>query len=68
MDSFYKVLNAEQHKQAMLNQYNFDHPGEGGEGWGGGWGGEGGRRREEMVRRDICHTMRPLWSTLLISW
>ena len=36
MDSFYKVLNAEQHKQAMLNQYNFDHPGEGGEGWGGG--------------------------------
>lgn len=32
MDSFYKVLNAEQHKQAMLNQYNFDHPGEGGGG------------------------------------
>ena len=28
MDSFYKVLNEEQHKQAALNDYNFDHPGE----------------------------------------
>jgi len=26
MDSFYKVLNEEQHKQAALNEYNFDHP------------------------------------------
>ena len=50
MDSFYKVLNAEQHKQAILNQYNFDHPGEeeGREGGGGGGGGE--RSRREGVR------------------
>jgi len=26
MDSFYKVLNEDQHKQAALNEYNFDHP------------------------------------------
>ena len=44
MDSFYKVLNAEQHKQAMLNQYNFDHPGEGGGGWGRGHAGVGSGR------------------------
>ncbi len=27
MDSFYKVLSAEQHQQAARNEYNFDHPG-----------------------------------------
>jgi len=32
MDSFYKVLNEEQHKQAALNEYNFDHPGGGAKG------------------------------------
>ncbi|BFZ00159.1 hypothetical protein BsWGS_03198 [Bradybaena similaris] len=26
MDSFYKVLNHEQHERAILNEYNFDHP------------------------------------------
>lgn len=26
MDSFYKVLDAEQHRQADENQFNFDHP------------------------------------------
>lgn len=26
MDSFYKVLNAEQHELAHRNEYNFDHP------------------------------------------
>ncbi|XP_054289104.1 uridine-cytidine kinase-like 1 isoform X3 [Macrosteles quadrilineatus] len=26
MDSFYKVLNEEQHKLAAKNEYNFDHP------------------------------------------
>lgn len=26
MDSFYKVLNEEQHKKAAANEYNFDHP------------------------------------------
>ncbi|KAK7099770.1 uridine-cytidine kinase-like 1 [Littorina saxatilis] len=26
MDSFYKVLNSEQHEQAARNEYNFDHP------------------------------------------
>lgn len=26
MDSFYKVLSAEQHEQAAINEYNFDHP------------------------------------------
>ena len=26
MDSFYKVLNEEQHKAAAINEYNFDHP------------------------------------------
>ncbi|ESO95887.1 hypothetical protein LOTGIDRAFT_175054 [Lottia gigantea] len=26
MDSFYKVLNKEQHEQAARNEYNFDHP------------------------------------------
>ncbi|CAF1052427.1 unnamed protein product [Rotaria sordida] len=26
MDSFYKVLTDEQHEQAKLNNYNFDHP------------------------------------------
>merc|ERR1719206_205815 len=26
MDSFYKVLNEEQHQQAALNEYNFDNP------------------------------------------
>ncbi|KAK7502256.1 hypothetical protein BaRGS_00006620 [Batillaria attramentaria] len=26
MDSFYKVLNEEQHEQAARNEYNFDHP------------------------------------------
>ncbi|XP_018911744.1 uridine-cytidine kinase-like 1 isoform X1 [Bemisia tabaci] len=26
MDSFYKVLNEEQHKKSALNEYNFDHP------------------------------------------
>ncbi|XP_041357149.1 uridine-cytidine kinase-like 1 [Gigantopelta aegis] len=26
MDSFYKVLNQEQHEQAATNEYNFDHP------------------------------------------
>ncbi|KAK6188111.1 hypothetical protein SNE40_004362 [Patella caerulea] len=26
MDSFYKVLNKEQHDQAARNEYNFDHP------------------------------------------
>merc|ERR1711892_172759 len=26
MDSFYKVLNEEQHKAAAVNEYNFDHP------------------------------------------
>ena len=30
MDSFYKVLSAEQHELAARNEYNFDHPGEGG--------------------------------------
>lgn len=39
MDSFYKVLNEEQHKQAALNEYNFDHPGGGVEG-GGAKGGK----------------------------
>ena len=26
MDSFYKVLNQEQHEAAEKNEYNFDHP------------------------------------------
>lgn len=26
MDSFYKVLNQEQHELAHINEYNFDHP------------------------------------------
>uniref|UniRef100_A0A8D9EEV4 Uridine kinase n=2 Tax=Cacopsylla melanoneura TaxID=428564 RepID=A0A8D9EEV4_9HEMI len=26
MDSFYKILNEEQHKKATQNEYNFDHP------------------------------------------
>jgi uridine kinase len=26
LDSFYKVLNEEQHKAAAVNEYNFDHP------------------------------------------
>ena len=26
MDSFYKVLNEEQHDQATASKYNFDHP------------------------------------------
>ncbi|XP_073845758.1 uridine-cytidine kinase-like lethal (2) k01209 [Musca autumnalis] len=26
MDCFYKVLNEKQHEQALLNEYNFDHP------------------------------------------
>lgn len=26
LDSFYKVLNAEQHEAAKRNEYNFDHP------------------------------------------
>ncbi|CAF3808620.1 unnamed protein product, partial [Rotaria sp. Silwood1] len=26
MDSFYKVLTDEQHEQAKMNNYNFDHP------------------------------------------
>ncbi|XP_076440468.1 uridine-cytidine kinase-like 1 [Babylonia areolata] len=26
MDSFYKVLNEEQHERAACNEYNFDHP------------------------------------------
>lgn len=26
MDSFYKVLNEEQHELADKNEYNFDHP------------------------------------------
>ena len=26
MDSFYKVLNEDQHKAAAVNEYNFDHP------------------------------------------
>ena len=28
MDSFYKVLNEEQHEMAAKNEYNFDRPGE----------------------------------------
>lgn len=44
MDSFYKVLNEEQHKQAALNEYNFDHPGGGVEGGGvEGGGAKGGK-------------------------
>ena len=27
MDSFYKVLNEEEHERAARNEYNFDHPG-----------------------------------------
>ncbi|XP_027057807.1 uridine-cytidine kinase-like 1 [Pocillopora damicornis] len=27
LDSFYKVLTPEQHKAALRNEYNFDHPG-----------------------------------------
>ncbi|XP_068147009.1 uridine-cytidine kinase-like 1 isoform X1 [Drosophila tropicalis] len=26
MDCFYKILNEKQHEQALLNEYNFDHP------------------------------------------
>ncbi|KAM8713844.1 hypothetical protein ACLKA7_014070 [Drosophila subpalustris] len=26
MDCFYKILNEKQHEQALINEYNFDHP------------------------------------------